>query len=125
MQVCGLLGGLSWASSMDYYRLMNQEVGRQLGGLHSSRVILNSLDLHDYATMAANSDFVGITKLIKDGSEMMQKGGAEFLVICSNTAHVAAKELEADTGSLPLLHIADCTAHAIKVFKFFPPFLCV
>lgn len=115
MKTCGLLGGLSWASSQDYYRLMNEAIGRELGGLHSAKIVLHSLDLHDYAEMASRGDFGGITELVKSTAIAMQKGGADYLVICSNTAHVAAPELEKCLPSLPFLHIADCTARIIKV----------
>ena len=72
--------------------------------------------------MALRGDFEGITRLIKENAKAMQRGGAEFLVICSNTAHVAANALEADKEGLPLLHIADCTANLIKV-RNYPSFL--
>lgn len=117
MKILGLIGGLSFASTLDYYRLINEQIGHRLGGLHSSRIILNSLDLESYAQYAYRSDYEGLSKYVADAAEVLYLAGAEFLVICSNTAHMALPEVKKRIPGLPILHIADVTANAVKSKK--------
>ncbi|MFC2163793.1 aspartate/glutamate racemase family protein [Acidobacteriota bacterium] len=114
MKLLGLIGGLSFASSLDYYRLINEQIGQRLGQLHSSRLILYSLDLEPYSQFAYQSDFEGISSFVADAAEVLYQAGAEILVICSNTAHMAFPAIQKRIPSLPILHIADVVAQAIK-----------
>ena len=114
MKLLGLIGGLSFASSLDYYRLINEQVGQRLGGLHSSRLILYSLDLDPYAKFAHQSDFTGISSFVADAAEVLYQAGVEILVLCSNTAHMAFPAIQKRIPGLPVLHIADVVAHAVK-----------
>lgn len=114
MKLLGLIGGLSFASSLDYYRLINEQVGLRLGGLHSSRLILYSLDLEPYSRLAYQSDFEGLSRFVAGAAEILYQAGAEILVICSNTAHMAFTTIQKRIPSLPILHIADVVAQAIK-----------
>lgn len=114
MKVLGLIGGLSFASSLDYYRLINEGVGRCLGGLHSSKLILYSLDLEPYAQCAHNVDFEGLSNLVAGAAVALYRAGAEILVICSNTAHLALPTIQERVPDLAVLHIADVVACAVK-----------
>ncbi len=114
MKLLGLIGGLSFASSLDYYRLINEQVGQRLGGLHSSRLILYSLDLEPYSQCAYRSDFEGLSRFVADAAEVLYQAGAEILVMCSNTAHMAFPAIQKRISGLSILHIADVVAHAVK-----------
>ena len=114
MKLLGLIGGLSFASSLDYYQLINEQIGQRLGGLHSSRLILYSLDLEPHSKFAHQSDFEGLSNFVADAVEVLYMAGAEILVICSNTAHMAIPAIQKRISGLPILHIADVVAHTIK-----------
>lgn len=102
----GLIGGLSWESSRDYYRIVNEEVASRLGGLHSASCVMTSLDFAPLARAMAVGEWEICRRLVVDSACRLQRAGADFLLICSNTMHVFAGDVEARTG-LPLLHIAD------------------
>ncbi len=114
MKLLGLIGGLSFVSSFDYYQLINEQIGKRLGGLHNSRLILYSLDLEPYSKCAYQSNFEGLSSFVADAAEVLYKAGAEILVICSNTAHMAYPTIQKRVPGLLILHIADVVAHAIK-----------
>lgn len=114
MKLLGLIGGLSFASSLDYYRLINEQIGQRLGGLHSSRLLLYSLDLEPYAQYAHESDYKRLSSFVADAADVLYQAGAEILVICSNTAHMSIPEIHKRIPDLPVLHIADVVADAIK-----------
>jgi aspartate racemase len=107
MKLLGLIGGLSFASSLDYYRLINEQIGQRLGRLHSSRLILYSLDLESYSKFAYQSDLTGLFSFVADAAEVLYRAGAEILVICSNTAHMAFPTIQKRIPDLPILHIAE------------------
>jgi aspartate racemase len=113
MKTIGLIGGLSWESTAIYYRLLNEAVRRRLGGLHSARLLLWSFDFCEIEALQAEGDWAGAAARMADAARRLAKGGADCLVICSNTMHRMAAEVEA-AGALPLIHIADATAAAIK-----------
>lgn len=117
MKVIGLIGGMSWESTIPYYRLINETVKQRLGGLHSAKLILYSVDFHEIERLqhAANWDAAG--ELLADAARTLQTAGAEFLVLCTNTMHKVAPQLEAAVR-IPLLHIADPTAAAIQTAGF-------
>ncbi|QTX33308.1 aspartate/glutamate racemase family protein [Aminithiophilus ramosus] len=106
MRTMGLIGGLSWESSRDYYRIVNEEVNSRLGGLHSAPCVLSSLDFDPLARAMAAGEWEICRRLVVDSACRLQRAGADFLLICSNTMHAFAGDVEARTG-LPLLHIVD------------------
>ena len=113
MKTIGLLGGMSWESSIEYYRIINESVKKRLGGLHSAQCLMYSVDFADIETMQHAGDWVTLTQSMIDAVHRLEQGGADFLVICTNTMHRMAKEIEANS-QIPLLHIADATAEAIR-----------
>jgi aspartate racemase len=112
-QVIGLIGGMSWKSSAEYYRLVNEGVRDRLGGLHSARCLMWSFDFADIEVLQRTDRWEEAAVLMIDAARRLERGGADFLVIATNTMHIAAPQLAAAT-SLPLLHIADPTAERIK-----------
>src|SRR5258705_13724616 len=108
MKTIGLIGGLSWESTAIYYRLLNEAVRRRLGGLHSAKLLLCSFDFAEIEALQAEGDWAGAAALMADAARQLARGGADCLVICSNTMHRMAAEVEA-AGTLPLLHTADST----------------
>jgi aspartate racemase len=112
-QVIGLIGGMSWKSSAEYYRLINEDARARLGGLHSARCLMWSFDFADIETLQRTDRWDEAAVLMVDAAKRLERGGANFLVIATNTMHIAAPQVQAAT-SLPLLHIADPTAEAIK-----------
>ncbi|MFW5713995.1 MAG: aspartate/glutamate racemase family protein [Brevefilum sp.] len=113
MKTIGLLGGMSWESSLEYYRIINQAVKRRLGGLHSAQCLLYSYDFAEIEALQHGDEWGKLTLRMIDGVRRLQAGGADFLVICTNTMHRMAEAIEEAIG-IPLLHIADATASAIK-----------
>jgi aspartate racemase len=113
MKTIGLLGGMSWESSIEYYRIINQSVKRRLGGLHSAQCLMYSVDFAEIEALQHTGEWDALTQVMIDTVKHLQHGGADFLVICTNTMHRMAGEIENATG-MPLLHIADAAAAAIK-----------
>ena len=116
-RVIGLIGGLSWESSAEYYRLINQSVRRRLGGTHSARCLMWSFDFAEIEALQHAGHWDAATEWMRDAASRLRHGGAELLVICSNTMHVMADAVE-QTAGLPLLHIADPTGQAIRAAGF-------
>lgn len=112
MKTLGLLGGMSWESTVPYYRLINQTVAQERGGLHSARLLLYSVDFGELAELQHAGDWGGAGRLLADAACALKAGGAELLVICTNTMHVVADRVVEASG-LPLLHVVDATAAAI------------
>ncbi len=112
-RVIGLIGGMSWKSSAEYYRLINEGVRTQLGGLHSARCLMWSFDFADIEVLQRLDRWDEAASLMVDAAQRLERGGADFLVIATNTMHIAAPQVQAAVG-LPLLHIADPTAERIK-----------
>ena len=112
MKTIGLLGGMSWESTLVYYRLINQTVKARLGGSHSARCLLYSVDFAEIETLQHASQWDELTHLMVAAVHRLEGGGADCLVICTNTMHRMAREIQSATP-LPLLHIADATAAAI------------
>jgi len=113
LKTIGLLGGMSWESTQEYYRIINREVNRRLGGLHSAQIVIYSVDFNDVEILQHKGDWQQLTRLMIDGARRVQDGGADFLVIATNTMHKVADEVECNI-SIPLLHITDATAAVIK-----------
>lgn len=113
MKTIGLIGGMSWESSLEYYRIVNEVVKSKLGGLHSAQCIMYSVDFAEIETLQGQGKWDDATDLMIDAARRVEKGGADFFIICTNTMHLMADEV-ADHVTIPLLHIADVTAEAVK-----------
>jgi aspartate racemase len=113
MKTTGLIGGMSWESSLEYYRIINQLVRERHGGLHSARIVMHSFDFAEIATLQNEGDWDEIIKLMIGAAQKLERAGADFLVICTNTMHKVADVVQKDIR-VPLLHIADATAEEIK-----------
>jgi aspartate racemase len=113
MKTIGLLGGMSWESSLEYYRLLNQLVRQRLGGMHSVRCILYSLDFAEIEELQMRDDWDKAAEILIKAAQGLERAGADGLLICSNTMHKLADRVGANL-SIPLLHIADATAQAIQ-----------
>ena len=117
MQVIGLIGGMSWESTVPYYRQINQTIKERLGGLHSAKVILYSLDFHEIERLQQAGDWPRAGEILADAARALEAAGAEFLVLCTNTMHRVAFAIESAVG-IPLVHIADPTAEEIQKSGF-------
>ena len=113
MKTIGLIGGMSWESSLEYYRIINETVREQLGGLHSARIVMHSFDFAQIAELQNKGDWNQAAKLLADAAKRLEQAGAEVLVICTNTMHKSADHVQ-ENVHIPLLHIADATAEQIK-----------
>ncbi|WP_421242556.1 aspartate/glutamate racemase family protein [Aeromonas enteropelogenes] len=114
MKCIGLLGGMSWESTVSYYQALNRGVKARLGGLHSARVLLSSVDFAEIERLQHAGDWPATARLLAEAARNVQAGGADFLLIGTNTMHKVAPEIEAAID-IPLLHIADATAHQLLV----------
>ncbi|RWH74476.1 aspartate/glutamate racemase family protein [Mesorhizobium sp.] len=112
MKTLGLIGGMSWESTAIYYRLLNEIVRERLGGLHSAKLLLWSFDFAEIAERQHAGDWDGAGALLVDAARRLEAGGAEGLVICTNTMHKLADAVQAAV-SIPLIHIADATGRAV------------
>lgn len=112
MKTIGLLGGMSWESTATYYRAINTGVSRALGGLHSAEIVLYSVDFAPIQTRQAAGDWAATEEILVDAARRVQRAGADFLLVCTNTMHKVAPAIE-EAISIPLLHIADATAEAL------------
>jgi aspartate racemase len=113
MKIIGLLGGMSWESTLEYYRIINQEVKARRGGLHSARCLLYSVDFAEIEALQHLGQWSQAGALLAEAARRLELGGAEFLVLCTNTMHKVADDIQAGIG-IPLLNIADATAEKIK-----------
>lgn len=113
MKTIGLLGGMSWESSLEWYRLANERVRDRLGGHRSARILLDSLDFAEIEAMQARGDWKAAGDLLADRALALENAGAELLVLCTNTMHLVADQIQ-DAVSIPFLHIVDVTAEAIR-----------
>jgi aspartate racemase len=112
VKTIGLIGGMSWESTVPYYRLINEEIKERLGGLHSAKVILYSVDFHDIERLQHSGDWTAAGSLLAGAAQAVERAGADCLVLCTNTMHKVAPAIEAAVR-IPLLHIADATAREI------------
>lgn len=113
MKTLGLLGGMSWESTIPYYRFINEGVKARLGGLHSAKLVLHSVDFHEIEACQASGDWDKAGDMLAQAACGLEKAGAEAIVLCTNTMHKVAAHIEA-ACSLPFLHIADATGRAIS-----------
>jgi aspartate racemase len=113
MKIVGLLGGMSWESTAEYYRLFNSAVKERLGGLHSAQLLLNSLDFEVVAALQRKSDWNAAANLLAQEAAKLERAGAECVLICTNTMHIVADQVQA-LLSIPLLHIADAAGERLR-----------
>jgi aspartate racemase len=113
MKVIGLIGGMSWNSTLEYYRIINESFARRLGGLHSACLVLYSLDFDEIQRAQYENRWDDITHVLVDAGNAVKRAGADFLVICANTMHKVSDDVEEKVG-LPVLHIVDVTGDAIR-----------
>jgi len=114
MKTIGLIGGMSWESTVPYYRIINETVKARLGGLHSAKLVLVSVNFHEIERMQHAGDWAAAGEAMTDAARRLQAAGVDFIVLCTNTMHKVAGAIERAV-EIPLLHIADPTAAAIKV----------
>ena len=112
-KIIGLLGGMSWESSAQYYRIINEQVRQRLGGLHSARCLIWSFDFAEVEALQHAGRWAEATLLMIEAARRLERGGADFILICTNTMHRMADEVQAAIA-IPLLHIADPTAERIR-----------
>lgn len=113
MKTLGLIGGMSWESTIPYYRMINEQVKQRLGGLHSARLVLYSVDFQQIEHLQRAGDWQQAGEILGAAARSLRLAGAETIVVCTNTMHKVAQQIET-LGELPLLHIADATAEQIK-----------
>jgi aspartate racemase len=113
MKTIGLLGGMSWASTELYYRLINEGIKAHLGGLHSARIAMVSVDFQEIEEMQNGGDWANVGKALAQAAKQVEAAGADFLLICTNTMHKVAPQVQ-EAISIPILHLADTTAERIK-----------
>jgi aspartate racemase len=113
MKTIGLIGGMSWESSLEYYRIVNETTKAKLGGLHSAKCILYSVDFAEIEILQHHGQWQAAAKVLIDAAGSLEKGGADFIVLCTNTMHKLADDIQANIH-IPFLHIADATALQIK-----------
>ena len=112
MRLVGVIGGMSWESTAEYYRLFNTEVARRLGGLHSADLLVRSVDFAEIEALQVAGDWERAGKVLGDAAAALEAGGAELLVLATNTMHKVSDAIQART-EVPLLHLGDTTAAAV------------
>jgi aspartate racemase len=113
MKTIGLIGGMSWESTVPYYQTINRAIGRRLGGLHSAKVALYSVDFDEIEKLQHAGKWEESGEILADAARALRRAGADFIVLCTNTMHKVAPQIEAAVD-IPLLHIADATAARVK-----------
>ncbi|WP_041277861.1 aspartate/glutamate racemase family protein [Desulfotalea psychrophila] len=112
MKTIGMLGGMSWESTASYYKAINEGVKAELGGLHSAKICLYSVNFDEIEKLQHEGNWQETAVILANAAQLVEAGGADFLLICTNTMHKVAPEIEAEI-SIPLLHIADATANKL------------
>jgi len=113
MKIIGLIGGISWVSTIEYYRIINEEVNKRLGGIHSAKCIIYSVDLGELKEYQERGDWDSVAKILANAAKSLEKAGADVILICANTMHKVADIIEGEV-KVPIIHIADATAEKIK-----------
>lgn len=109
MKTVGLLGGMSWESTVTYYQIINKTVKEKLGGLHSAKILMYSVDFAEIEKLQASGNWEQSAEILADAAWRLEKAGADFIVICTNTMHKVAPQIQSRI-TIPILHIADATA---------------
>jgi len=113
MKTIGMIGGTGWPSTLEYYRILNQETNRRLGGLSSAKIILSSFNYAEVDALNKKDDHAGVYKLVLEAAQRLKRSSVDFIIICANTMHQYVEMLEVTLG-LKIVHIADATAKEIK-----------
>ena len=113
MKTIGLIGGMSWESTVTYYQVINRVVKEELGGLHSAKCILFSVDFHEIEECQSSGDWERSARILIAAAQSLERAGADFIVICTNTMHKVSDDIEKEI-SIPILHIAEMTAQELK-----------
>lgn len=113
MKTIGLIGGITWYSTLDYYRLLNEQVNQQLGGSHSAKIILNSVDFAQIKILTEQQDWPAISLIMCDAAKIIEAAGADCLMIGANTMHNIADDVQSSID-ISIIHIADAVANAIR-----------
>ena len=113
MKTIGLIGGMSWESTVTYYQVINETIKEALGGLHSAKIIMYSVDFDEIERCQSSGDWKRSADILADAAKRLERAGADFIVICTNTMHKVAPEVR-ESVSIPLLHIAEVTARKLK-----------
>lgn len=113
MKTIGLIGGMSWESTVTYYQVINKIVNQELGGLHSAKILLYSVDFAEIEKCQADGDWDKSADILSAAARNLEKAGADFIVICTNTMHKVAPQIQSKIG-IPILHIAEATADELK-----------
>ncbi|GIU53235.1 aspartate/glutamate racemase family protein [Shewanella sp. KT0246] len=114
MKTIGMLGGMSWESTASYYKALNEGINQQLGGLHSAKIVMFSVDFDEIEKLQHRDDWKGAANILADAAVNVEKAGADFLLICTNTMHNVYDDI-VDKTALPILHIADATAEQLTI----------
>jgi aspartate racemase len=117
MKTIGLVGGMSWESTAEYYRIINQRVKEKAGGFHSGKIVMVSVDFDEVESRQHRGEWRELTAMMIDAAQRVERAGADFLLIGTNTMHLMAGEVQ-DSIQIPLLHIVDVTAEAVKARSF-------
>ena len=112
MKKIGLIGGMSWQSTLEYYRIINETTMERLGNGHSARIVIDSLDFGEVEVFIREKNFAGLIAMLVRSARTLENSGAELLLICANTMHMAAPEVQQSIG-IPLVHIVDETIKKI------------
>lgn len=113
MKTIGLLGGMSWESTVTYYQIVNEVTKRELGGLHSAKVLLYSVDFSEIEKCQVEGDWAKSADILSEAAKSLEKAGADFIIICTNTMHKVAPQIQSRIG-IPIIHIAESTADVLK-----------
>ncbi len=113
MKTIGMIGGMSWESTVTYYRIINETIKRELGGFHSAKILLYSVDFDEIEKYQSSGEWDKSADLLSDAAERLEKAGADFIIICTNTMHKVAPQMSKHI-SIPIIHIAEATAEKLK-----------
>lgn len=113
MKKIGLIGGMSWESSLEYYRIINQKIRRELGGYHSCRSVMESVDFAEIEALQHKNDWESLNTLMAEAAKNLEKAGADLILLCTNTMHLCSESIIANTRT-PFLHIAEATGKCIQ-----------
>ena len=113
MKTIGLLGGMSWESTIPYYQIINEEVKKALGGLHSAKIVLYSVEFDEIEKCQSSGDWDKSAQILGNAAKGLEAAGADFILICTNTMHKVAPQIEMMIG-VPIVHIADATADKLE-----------
>lgn len=116
MKTIGLLGGMSWESTVSYYQIINEEIKKQLGGLHSAKIVMYSVDFSEIEECQMKGEWDKSANILSHACQSLEKAGADFILICTNTMHKVAPQIQSSI-SIPLIHIAEATAQSILDHK--------